>query len=681
MIMADISDSTRKVLWARSGNTCAFKGCGQRLELPAQGGSAGSVVGHECHIVAKKDDPRIARAPSTLSEEEATKYVHLIKSRNSLSNLVLMCATHSMEIDAIEQGYSVQAVLAMKELHEAKFESLRVRELAASPGDFESESPSPTRPLLIEDVSAWQRKAIRALAQADIEGLAWLHQVAGSPSEAGRIAALIEAQPDELVSGSPELLTAVAREAEAHGLWSAAAEVWELRADTSTGLERADLYVRAAIDAGVDGDAKTESRLLERAREIDPNCVRLRLQELDDSLSPEEQISYLDELETDDKSLASLIAAQKALSYLLLEDIGAAERLAKETDALEADSVASRMLSINIEIQKGRLALVGDRPFFRAEVQAAGEQALQLREELIPMGRWEEAARLLMLAAESPLLLRNPSAARSILELTREEELRLAPLGADVLGDAALRADAPDLALRFVETAATSSDAIQRIRASAILDSGGPDTDLALERLESLRQGGGPEAEMAAAARLLACLPPVHATWDDLSAKLLEGGPHHNFVKRVRVHAALHTDAEQAKHLADELPDESWGAQIRLEVAGYTQDQDRLVRAADDFARFGPDAYGEIQIIRALADGGDKRRAERVAFRVSRDLNAPPRVRSDACELRLRILADLEDWGSAKTAWQEWSQLVFGELEGDDQRLSAWQVRVANRNR
>jgi len=56
-------------------------------------------------------------------------------------------------------------------------------------------------------------------------------------------------------------------------------------------------------------------------------------------------------------------------------------------------------------------------------------------------------------------------------------------------------------------------------------------------------------------------------------------------------------------------------------------------------------------------------------------------VRSDAFELRLRILADLGEWKTARTAWKEWSQLVFGELHGDDQRVSAWQVRIANNNR
>jgi len=82
-----------------------------------------------------------------------------------------------------------------------------------------------------------------------------------------------------------------------------------------------------------------------------------------------------------------------------------------------------------------------------------------------------------------------------------------------------------------------------------------------------------------------------------------------------------------------------------------------------------------------FADGGEKKRAAQVALRVSRDPNAPPRVRSDAFELRLRILADLGEWKTARTAWKEWSQLVFGELHGDDQRVSAWQVRIANNNR
>jgi hypothetical protein len=676
--MADILDSTRKVLWGRSGNTCAFPGCGQRLELPANGGAEGSVVGHECHIVAKKDDPRIARSPSSLSAEESKRFGDLIRNRNGVGNLVLMCATHSMAIDAANQKYSVQAVVEMKTAHESKFEIVRKRELAGSPGDSEAALPGP---LLVEDVPGWQRKAIKALANADKEGLAWLVSAIGEPPDAECIQRVVSARPDELVTGTPELLTAIARQAEAKGLWSAGADIWELRADRSAGQERADLYVRAAIDAGVGGAVEREAGLLERAREIDPSCPRLRLAELDDSLSPDEQIAYLEELSTDDAPLASLIASQRALAYLLLLDVESAEGAAAEAVALEADSVASRVVSINVGIQKGRLALIGDRPFLRSDVEGAMERALALREELLPMRRWEESARLLMLAADAPLLLRDPGRARALLELATEEELTFAPLGAEVLADAAIRANAPDLGLRFAEAAPARTDAIQRIRATALLDSNGPDRDEALSTLEGLAEGDGPEAEMAAAARLIACLSPTDAPWHDPSGRRLEGGPHDGFVKRMRVQVALKSDPAEAWRLAEDLPDEAWGAQIRLEVAGYRQDKGRLVGVADDFAWFGPDAHGELQIARALADGGEKARGAQTAFRVTRDLNAPARVRSDAHELRLKILADLGDWETARTGWTEWSEMNFGELNGDDDRVSAWQVRIAANTR
>ena len=97
-----ISEKTRKIFGARSGNRCAF--C--RIELVQGESSQISVVGDECHIVARSlDGPR--GAPE-LSEEELDSY----------SNLLLLCKVHHKIIDDQPEIYTVNVLKKMKNHHE-----------------------------------------------------------------------------------------------------------------------------------------------------------------------------------------------------------------------------------------------------------------------------------------------------------------------------------------------------------------------------------------------------------------------------------------------------------------------------------------------------------------------------------------------------------------------------------
>lgn len=53
-----ISDHTRRRLWDRADDRCAFPGCHQGLLEPTLDRSDDTIVGEECHIIAQKDSPR-----------------------------------------------------------------------------------------------------------------------------------------------------------------------------------------------------------------------------------------------------------------------------------------------------------------------------------------------------------------------------------------------------------------------------------------------------------------------------------------------------------------------------------------------------------------------------------------------------------------------------------------------
>ncbi|NBD95198.1 MAG: hypothetical protein GVY11_01820 [Gammaproteobacteria bacterium] len=109
-----ISAKTRKLLWVRSGNECAFPGCSQLLTI-SDGNPDNVVLGEEAHIVAK-----VPGGPRGDAEVPGG-YV------DGVANLVLLYPTHHRLVDEQPNLYSVQAIREIKEAHER-----RVRQRAES---------------------------------------------------------------------------------------------------------------------------------------------------------------------------------------------------------------------------------------------------------------------------------------------------------------------------------------------------------------------------------------------------------------------------------------------------------------------------------------------------------------------------------------------------------------------
>jgi hypothetical protein len=157
--MARIKDVDRKLLWARSGNECAFPDCSQSLTMaPAEAGgetrfSAPVVIGEEAHIVAEEDDG--PRGDPTMP----------ISERNAYPNRILLCPTHHTLIDK-DDGihYSVTQLLRMKADHEA---SVEARRLGAT--DQKQTFARKRVGLLLEGASASRGRVIASLIAAGID--------------------------------------------------------------------------------------------------------------------------------------------------------------------------------------------------------------------------------------------------------------------------------------------------------------------------------------------------------------------------------------------------------------------------------------------------------------------------------------------------------------------------------
>src|SRR5579885_2488857 len=95
-----------KLLFAKSGNVCAFPGCTQSLAIEATESDAQAVVGEMAHIVA--DSRQGPRGREALAPED----------RNLAANLVLLCRNHHRTVDAQPTTYSVPVLRQIKLDHE-----------------------------------------------------------------------------------------------------------------------------------------------------------------------------------------------------------------------------------------------------------------------------------------------------------------------------------------------------------------------------------------------------------------------------------------------------------------------------------------------------------------------------------------------------------------------------------
>ncbi|MHB8087677.1 MAG: HTH domain-containing protein [Anaerolineaceae bacterium] len=116
------TQKTLKVLFALSGNQCAFPGCKNPVIVPPTVESDTLVLSQICHIYALNEDGPRGKAGLTESE------------LNSPDNLILFCPTHHVIIDGQSETYPAELLKQWKMTHESKINKRRS-------ADFESLQP------------------------------------------------------------------------------------------------------------------------------------------------------------------------------------------------------------------------------------------------------------------------------------------------------------------------------------------------------------------------------------------------------------------------------------------------------------------------------------------------------------------------------------------------------------
>lgn len=101
-----ISPRTRKMLWGRAANRCAFPECRSELIIDETEVDEAFLLGMECHIAADSSDG--PRGDDALRLEE----------RDTYPNLIILCPNHHRTVDAQRHAYTVERLREMKQAHE-----------------------------------------------------------------------------------------------------------------------------------------------------------------------------------------------------------------------------------------------------------------------------------------------------------------------------------------------------------------------------------------------------------------------------------------------------------------------------------------------------------------------------------------------------------------------------------
>jgi hypothetical protein len=103
-----IPDREARVVYLRSGNRCAFPGCGRELVEPSESQDDDAFVGELAHIVA--DSRQGPRGVSSMPDEERDRH----------DNVVLLCRVCHKIIDDQPLNFSVSVMRAIKHDHEGR---------------------------------------------------------------------------------------------------------------------------------------------------------------------------------------------------------------------------------------------------------------------------------------------------------------------------------------------------------------------------------------------------------------------------------------------------------------------------------------------------------------------------------------------------------------------------------
>jgi hypothetical protein len=497
-----------------------------------------------------------------------------------------------------------------------------------------------------------------------------------SPEDAARLEALVQEngvlrialaiRNQELAAGSLDLLVTAGRIVAKDGFHQDAEQAYLQASHLDLeDWQRARQFVRAASMANLQGSRERFDRHLNEARQLCPGLPALAIAEARVSSDPGFMLTRLEDIASEDREEQALIHQTRAQAHLSLEDEESAQAEFDLARAASPDNVSVREFEAILPwLLAQRQIANGEQPDGGALLQAATrfrELAADARREQRP----DEAGHLSARASEALMLAGEYDAAQRVLEGLHDPEL-LSPDAALAAGRAALIAQRPDLALKFVPATSVAGEA-RLIRADAQSSSADPQVrSEGLGVLAALLTSPDEAIRSQAAfARLVAAASDVEVEWDTQAAEI---------VKEVRPEAEVSLRAERAHTLGDATE----AQRLLLPYAGRLQSLRRLRdyaasdgdwaavadRSRELIRRGGADVRDRLALADAQQHLGHGPEALAAFLEIARDPSVEPAMREAAFGGAMQISGADRDYTAIRDLAREWHEALPESQDG-----------------
>jgi hypothetical protein len=506
-------------------------------------------------------------------------------------------------------------------------------------------SAAPVALLDVDWAPDWPQKALAKLGKEAPAEFAALRERIGTGDDPSVIEQLIR-NPDQFTAqAGSQTWVVLARFAEHHGEWMLAREAWYQVAEKArTESDRVSALVHAAMNASVAGEDEMHDEDMANARAVDAEHPRVRLEDVSQKDSAEEQLRKLAGITTEDPDLRGLIESRRAAAYLLAADLERVRVHLEEAKRHSPEILQVRMVEANLVVHENRVAVTKGEPVDASALRCVEAELLDLRERLIAKKRWEEACRLLMLAVDAANVAGDHERAGELLSAVTNEELLFGE-GDEVMADAAIRALHAERAPGLLHPDKPENDSRRRIRAHAAVMSREADHEEAVRELDDLASRPGPEQKMSQLMRVIAAALRGMPWSDEAETGLAEDDPH-TAVSMKAFWLAKNGRFEEARRLLEPYRHEAWALEALFNAAWQVEDLEAASAVALEYLeRFVPDQGLRFRFALVLAETGERARALPDLRLLASDERAPRNVRVLAYRLLAELIEDpVQHW-------------------------------------
>jgi tetratricopeptide (TPR) repeat protein len=338
-------------------------------------------------------------------------------------------------------------------------------------------------------------------------------QEALSAGGSAHVADAIRDDAPWLAQGSAPMWEAAGRLAQATGQLAEAQRAYEHAAAHAGVKDRARQLVRASYVAAERNEADASAKLLEAAREHDPQNPAVLLRDARDADDPSVTLAQLEAVEPVDDDQAVLAECIRAEALITVGNFDLAREAIDRARATGSDSPADELDAI-ATLTEAHDGISASREPNTEKLSLAAETFLRLYHESSENGRWDVAGVYLGRAAVCLALAGNtPESRRRLDEAMGDGRLHTGSEARRVLVSAALLVRRFDVVLRLVPENDDETDRLERAAAQVL----GGDPDMitaAATELRDLMGSAGPGADRAAYLLLCAATNNIEIPWD-----------------------------------------------------------------------------------------------------------------------------------------------------------------------